>query len=615
MYRNIKYFIIRPFLFLMVAFAFLKTLFLIVHAHNFSDKSLAHILLSYTKPIRLDIAAATYVIVIPVLMLFLQFLIKKRFIEKFNKWYFGLIIFVIALVFVIDTELYTHWQTKMNFKAFMFLNEPGQIAGAAGLQSIVQMLVYSIVSFFILWRLYLKFFLKKYVQSHFNFTGWLIGFVITVGLLILGIRGGWQQIPVNQSDAYYSDNPALNYAGVNSLWNLGNTIFQNKKYLNTNPYKKMGNEDAQTIAQSLFITEKDTTNLLLTNLKPNIIMVVLEGFNANVIKDFDSQVDYAPNLQQYIENGYSFTNMYGSGLRTDQGLVSIISGFPALPLNTIGAQPEKFQQLPSLSKTLVNAGYQCAFHFGGEPEFGSFKSFLVHNKFNPLVDFRDFPKNQLTQKLGAPDEFLFQKHLKDVDKLQEPFFSLIMTQTTHEPFDIPVNDKISDSKQKYLNTIQYTDSVLGWWMREIEKREFYENTLIIITSDHGHRFPGEYWYSDPKRFHIPFILTGPVLHENFKGKKSKQLAAQTDIPKTLLAQLQLPHEDFAWSKDLMNPYSPEFSFYIYINGFFWQTPEYKCGYEYHYNKVEFTSDSNTTAPCIREGQAYMQHLFETYLQY
>lgn len=615
MYKNFKHTILRPFVFLLLAITMLKAVFLLVHFYSFQGVKFSHILLSFTKPIRIDIASATYLLAIPVLLFIVQSFFRRIFIDSFNKWYFSFIILFITILNLLDIELYTHWQTKMNFKAFQFLNKPYQIVNAAGTMAILKLMVFVTILFLIQWIIYKKYFLKPYKYKSTSLVNRVIYALILLGLVTIGIRGGFQQIPVNQSDAYYSSNPTLNYAGVNSVWNLGNVLFQNQKNLNSNPYRKMGESDAENIVKLLFETEKDTTEYLLESNRPNIIYVNLEGFNANVIYDFDNTINFAPNIQKFIENGYSFTKMYSSGLRTDQGLISILSGFPALPLQTIGAQPEKFQQLPSFSKTIIEAGYQCAFHFGGEPEFGSFKSYLIHNKFSKIVDFKDFPKKQLTQKLGAPDEFLFQKHLNDINQLKEPFFSLIMTQTTHEPFDVPVNDKVTDSKQKYLNTIVYTDSVLGWWMVEMEKMPFYENTIFIISADHGHRFPGEYWYSDNRRFHIPFLIFGKPLKDEFVGKKHNKLASQTDIPKTILAQLQLPHSNFNWSKDLMNPYSPEFSFYIFINGFVWQKPAYACGYEYNYQKIEFVSDTVYLNDCNREGQAYIQHLFETYLNY
>jgi phosphoglycerol transferase MdoB-like AlkP superfamily enzyme len=612
--RFITHFI-KPGIFWFFVFTCLKALFLVFHSDKIQAGGFNEMLKVFTTPVRLDIAAVAYIMAIPGLMLIVQFFYPEKFIHKFNKLYHQTMLAIVIAIYLIDIELYKHWQTKLNFKAFSFLNEPGLIAGSAGWESVIVISVTAIVAFLIFRKIYLKWIYTKYVHPGYSPLNALLLSLSIIGITAIGIRGGLQQVPVNQSDAYFSSNPALNYAGVNSLWNFGNTIFQNRKYLNTNPYRKMSEEDAEKITRQLFITQRDTTEIIITSQSPNIIMVVLEGFNAHVINTFDNSIDYAPNLRQIIDSGYLFSNMYGSGLRTDQGLVSLISGFPALPLNTIGAQPEKFQQLPSLSRKLAEKGYQSVFHFGGEPEFGSFKSFLVHNGFNPLIDFRSFPKNQLTQKLGAPDEFLFQRHLKDINSFEQPFLSVIMTQTSHEPFDMPFNKNVSDANLKYLNTIAYTDSVLGRWLEEIKNKDFYKNTLLIITSDHGHRFPGDYWYSDPKRFQIPLIFYGDVLKEEYRGTINHRYGSQTDIPYTLLKQLGITDNHFEWSKNLLNPYSPEFSFFIYINGFVFLTPEFSCGYEYHYMKTEFSSDENHTENCIHAGRAYMQHLFQTYLEY
>jgi uncharacterized membrane protein len=60
--------------------------------------------------------------------------------------------------------------------------------------------------------------------------------VCGAALISLGIRGGWQQIPINQSWAYYSKNNTINQASVNALWNLLGSLYQNSASMDSNPY-------------------------------------------------------------------------------------------------------------------------------------------------------------------------------------------------------------------------------------------------------------------------------------------------------------------------------------------------------------------------------------------
>jgi len=611
MLKAIQQYLIKPALFLLLLTFIGKSAFLLFNLNQIERESFSQIIKLYTNSFSLDIAVISYILLIPTLAILVQAFIKKvNFVYAFCLVYFTIISILTITINIIDIKLFSYWASKTSAKALQFLNTPSFAIKSAGKFNVLLLglliIILGIASYYILKKL-----IKKVTLDNFKVIPTFLSSLLVIGILILGLRGGLREIPINQSDAYYSSNLVLNVAGVNSLWNFGNVLFQNQNSLKENPYKTMMDSKANEIFNQLYITPKDTTIKLFNLAKPNIILIALEGVNANCIKEFNAENDFMPNLSKIMQEGYTFTNMYSTGMRTDQGLVALLSGFPALPLHTIGAQPEKFQYLPSFSLALKEKGYQNKFFFAGEPEFGSFKAFLIHNGFEKVYGLNDYKKNELTQELGAPDEILFNKFIADMQQPQEPFFSLMLTQTTHEPFDMPFNKDIKDDEQKYINTVKYVDAEIGKWYEQCQEMPWYNNTIFIISSDHGHPHPGNYWYNDKERYHIPFIIFGAPLKEEFKGQRNQQLVNQTDIAYSLSKQFNLKEQNFEFSKDIMNPYSPEFSSFIHIHGNNWIEKNNFCSINY-----EIKNDFNQSEDaCLLKNAAYFQKVFQTYMDY
>lgn len=611
MLKAIKQYLLKPSLFILFITIICKTIFLISNWSLIKNESLTHILQSFKKSFSLDIAVIAYISIIPVLILFFQFIFKQKHIAyQVIIGYYTFISFLTLTINFIDIKLFGYWGSKTSAKALQFLNTPEFALKSAGKTSVfIMLLVIFLLS--ILFYFLLKKIIKKVSLEIFKNIKSLLFFPILIAFIILGLRGGLREIPINQSDAYYSSNLVLNVAGVNSFWNFGNVIFQNNNSLKNNPYKTMTDGKANEIFSQLYQTKKDTTIQLFNTERPNIVYIALEGVNANCIQEFNANNNYMPNVSKIMTEGYTFKNMYASGMRTDQGLVAVISGFPALPLHTIGAQPEKFQHLPSLSLALKAEGYNNQFFFAGEPEFGSFKAFLIHNGFEKVYGLNDYKKSELTQELGAPDEVLFNRFVKDMQNPKEPFFTLMLTQTTHEPFDMPFNKNVSYEGDKYINTVKYVDEQIGKWYQECKKLAWFDNTIFIISSDHAHLYPEEYWYTDKERYHIPFIIFGKPLKEEFKGKTNNGIFNQTDIAYSLSKQLNLPEQKFEFSKNIMNPYSPQFSSYIHIHGNNWVGVNEFCEVNYAIkNDFNYTNDS-----CVLRNAAYFQYVFKTYMDY
>ena len=100
--------------------------------------------------------------------------------------------------------------------------------------------------------------------------------------------------------------------------------------------------------------------------KPNIVVVILESFLSKAMGTLGGIEGVAVNMDSLGAQGVLFTNFYANSFRTDRGIVSILSGYPAQPTNSIMKYPRKSQSLPSISKALAQNGYDLQYIYGGD---------------------------------------------------------------------------------------------------------------------------------------------------------------------------------------------------------------------------------------------------------
>jgi phosphoglycerol transferase MdoB-like AlkP superfamily enzyme len=319
-------------------------------------------------------------------------------------------------------------------------------------------------------------------------------------------------------------------------------------------------------AENIFATltrqpASDSLPQLLNTEKPNIILFILESFSSDVA--MDSVV--APNMHQFAKEGVFFSNFYANSFRTDRGLVSILSGYPAHPTVAIMKYPQKTESLPTISRSLKNSGYKnLSFYYGGDADFANMRSYFVGAcGISDVVSDKDFPLSERMTKWGAPDKFVIDRAYNDLthNTQDTPFLKTILTLSSHEPFDVSV----TKFEEPFLNAVNYTDECLGSFVRQLKTKELWNNTLIILIADHAMQgYPQGLNNSDPERFRIPMIwLGGAVKQPAVIG----DYGSQNDLAATLLSQLNIKHDDFRFSKDMLNPEGRKFAFYSYVNGF------------------------------------------------
>lgn len=372
---------------------------------------------------------------------------------------------------------------------------------------------------------------------------------------------------------------------------------------------------AAQIMKKIYQTTVDTTIHVLKTDRPNIVLFILESWSADLIEDLGGKPGITPEFKKLQENGILFDQIYASGSRSEQGMASIFSGFPAHPISSITVQPDKIVKLPSVVKDLSKAGYTTAFYFGGQLIYGNIKSYIFFNGFDKVMEGADFPESLPQGKLGIHDQFTLSYLLDDLTNMKQPFFASLFTLSTHSPWDQPFEKplKWGDNEREYINAAYYTDHCLGKFFETARQKPWFNNTLFIIVADHSHNSYRN-WHPESKEYHkIPMLFYGNVIKEEFRGTRWKKLGDQYDLPVTLLAQLNIPSPKFQYSKNLFNPYSPDFAYYSTEDGVGWIRPDTYFTYEKTSNFYYWWNDPKLTDSVKQEGFAYLQTVFSDYM--
>ena len=551
------------FIFWVLFFVVARALFLLYQFKLTSTLPASDIALIFFHGLRMDMSMAGYFSLIPGLLLgFVFFTNGKRLWQVW--WPYQTIIALLAtLVVVVDLELYGHWGFRMDATPLLYLGKEAAGSGDPLTSVLLVALWLTIVASVI----YFQFRLFKPLISKLDSTRWIAipTFLFLTSLFIIPIRGSFGVAPMNTGFVYFHDkNIYANHAAVNVVWNFGYALqkFNNLRY-NDNFFDR---DKTESLYREMFPLPQGTKTLL-NQTRPNVMIILLESYTYRFIERLGGIPGVAPRFEQLIKEGVLFDNFYASGDRTDKGIVAVLNGYPAQPVTSIIKEPKKTKSLPYLNKFFKDKGYRTEFTYGYNINYANFKSYLLNGDFNHITHSADFPQELNTSKWGVHDHYVFQKFFEEAQASPEPFFKVMMTQSSHEPFDVPMETVIKgeDDVNKFLNSAHYTDKSLGNFIDKSKLEPWWKNTLIIITADHGHHLPDSYQLNDPNRFRVPMLWLGGAL--SVKDTVIHTLGNQVDIPNTLLGQLNQNSNEFKFSHDLLSSNFDPLSVYIYNNGF------------------------------------------------
>ena len=577
----------------------------------------------------LDLSMAGYLSVIPGFLSIAVVWLKRDLVKPIMNIYFIIASLFITCSFLLNASLYPYWKYPLDSTPlFYFFTSPADAIASVSIWQVILSIVILIVLTIGVW-----FTLRMRGEKRQQYSRYAYGYgglgsgkrnrfddfdrhrgrtsiilLLLTGLLFLPIRGGITVSTMNTGQAYYSQNAYLNHSAVNPLFSLLESITHQEDF--ASQYRFMKDKEADKIFATMTSTSDENTYPLLNEATfkkgtPDILIVIMESFASDIMPSMGSYKDVAVCLDSIARQSILFTRFYANSFRTDRGMVSILSGYPAQPTTSIMRYPRKTSQLPSIARNLAKyKNYKTTYYYGGDADFCNMRSYLVSQGYQHIISDANFPIEDKLSKWGVPDHILAARMMEDIKAQQNekrPMLRILQTSSSHEPFEVPYHRL----KDKRLNAFAYTDSVMGAIVREYRKLPRWKNTLIVFVPDHVGGYKENLNDHDRSRYQIPLILAGGAIS---RPMKVGIIGSQHDIAATLLGQLGVEHREFTFSKNMMSDSTPKFAFFAVNDAFGIVSEENSLIYDNRAKQIVY--DKGEKGFNLKRGQAYLQKLYD-----
>ena len=256
---------------------------------------------------------------------------------------------------------------------------------------------------------------------------------------------------------------------------------------------------------------------------------------------------------------------------------------------------------------MKEAGYTNTFLYGGDIMFTNMNGYLLFTGYDRLISDKDFTREETaTHRWGAGDDITFDRLYETIMEAgNEPWHITYLTLSSHEPWEVPYNRIEGD---KVANSFAFTDEMLGRFVERLKASDKWDNTLIICIADHCVTgYPAGIRQTDKERNHILLMMLGGAINE---AKQIDTICNQTDFAATLLAQLQLPADEFRFSRNILSPgYTYPFAYHCYNNGISLMDSTGYSVYDLTGNKETTAADTGSESR-IRRAKAILQSTYD-----
>jgi uncharacterized sulfatase len=290
------------------------------------------------------------------------------------------------------------------------------------------------------------------------------------------------------------------------------------------------------------------------NKKPNIVIIIVESLGSDYSGKDAYLGSYTPFLDSLEKRSLYWPNCLASSQRTFAVLPSVLGSLPH------GIKGFQFGNMPdhlSLLKICKQNGYFTNFFYSGYTDFDCMTLFLYAEGTDFIAPlYQEYEKDKTGQSTdwGFDDKILFRKSLDYLSKeTVQQQINVFLTISTHSPLNndekehylkkaqtiynkLPLNIQNRDNGAlPFLSTFLYTDDAIKGFIESYKKRKDFENTIFIITGDHGIEMNPK---NELTKYHVPLIIYSPLLNSY---RKFNAVVSSLDITPSIVAVLEGNH--------------------------------------------------------------------------
>ena len=289
----------------------------------------------------------------------------------------------------------------------------------------------------------------------------------------------------------------------------------------------------------------DSLSQLTPQAGDHILLVVLESVRSELSGQTLNGEIVAPNITELAEQGSNIEYSYSHTGYTTSSLKALFN-------RSLSSEPEWI----ALGDFLEQSGYTLSFISGQDESFGDIASVTgMTDSGRYLFDARSALNDRVYPStdpgsLRLSEERILKEFIKRTSEVDwdRPQFFYTNLQAAHFHYshpDMPAlinkqpipRSEINEENQKWLeatywNAVAVADQALGAFIKRLKELGVYEQTLVIITSDHGEslfddHFLGHGHALNQSQTRIPLIFNRP-------GLQIDSAVGQTDVAELII---------------------------------------------------------------------------------
>lgn len=457
----------------------------------------------------------------------------------------------LSVIVFIDSYIYDIYSYHLNwfFIEAFWADEGGEFFDVSlktyVLFSSVSCLI-ALAQFFFLWLVN-----KRIInRQRYKGLGWLFAALVFINVLFVNLTHSW---------AY-----AQNYMPITSL--SGHIPFyfpmHSRSIAKSDMLDGMAGETRDVDTSNINYPKAPMQCSKEQGEKPNIVMVVLESWRSDTMDEAVS-----PNTYALAQESLWFKGHHSSGTVTTRGIFSLMYGLAPTYMDNVVAHNGAGG--PVLLNELKRQGYE----FGIYPSGDITRIKLTDSSFLPVKpDVQHGEGKDTIEK----DKDVLNKMITKLESTDESVFGFMFFNSTHYLYYYPeAFDKFKPSKKpslvdfksgkdpqpyinRYKNSVYFADHLIGELIQKLKAMGKYDNTILIVTSDHAEEFADtsatRYGHgSNYTRYQtqVPLVIHWP-------GKKHQVFdhrTASIDVSTTLIDEVlgcDNPVTDYSNGENLFN---------------------------------------------------------------
>ncbi len=281
--------------------------------------------------------------------------------------------------------------------------------------------------------------------------------------------------------------------------------------------------------------------------RPNVLIVVIDSLRRDMLT-----AEVSPQLTRWSAGGRRFQQHLSGGNATRFGIFSLVYGLHGSYWPSILNE----QAPPVLVTSLMEAGYEPRVMSAASMNSPEFRSTCWVTIEDQVFDKHEGQEKYVRDQLVAKN---FEDWLA-VRDAKQPFFAFALLDSPHQTYSVdpaltpfqPYEERvdylkmggepdaglIARVKNRYMNACASADAVAGRMLAALERHGLAENTIVVVTGDHGEEFyeHGHFGHTSnytPEQTWVSFAMRGPGIEPGEEQRPTSHI----DLAPTLLEML------------------------------------------------------------------------------